>query len=236
MKNAAPRGPSPITLISSQSCPLKCAAVELVAEELSIRRFETNLGDYVLDLALGRFAKDGARIAFLNAGTLRLNYDIAPGTPITRRTVEELFAYPAPLRMIEITGETLQKVVDRAISGWTGQGHFLQIAGFAFRHDPKTGKATDLTVLTPSPHRVTPTEKIKAVVNAFLLDLSKGQDGYTMLSPGDIVDDLGPDLNGGPDLKQLVADAFKQAGAKGVSAATSGRICNPEQPGPCLAR
>lgn len=214
---------------------LTVANVEIEAEELSIRRFETNLGDYVLDLALTPFASGGAQIAFLNTGSLRLNYDIAPGTPITRRTVEELFAYPAPLRLIEISGETLQKVVDRAISGWTGQGHFLQIAGFAFRHDPKTGKAFDLTLFTPVPHRVAPTERIRAVVNTFLLDASKGQDGYTMLSPADIVDDLGPSMSAGPDLKQLVADAFKKAGDAGLSPKKEGRICNPERPGACRA-
>lgn len=215
---------------------LTVARAELVAEELSIRRFETNLGDYLADRALAAFAKDGAQLAFVNAGTIRLNYNIAPGSTVTRRTVEELFAYPAPLRLVAITGATLQKVVDRAISGWTGQGRFLQIAGFAYRHDPKAGKATDLTLLGPAPRRISPSDKLLAVVNTFLLDPSKGQDGYTMIGPADIVDKLGPDLSAGPDLKQIVVDAFKQAGAAGIAPAIDGRICNTAQPGPCLVK
>jgi 5'-nucleotidase len=215
---------------------LTVAGAELVAEELSIRRFETNLGDYLADRALAAFAKDGAQLAFVNAGTIRLNYNIAPGAVITRRNVEELFAYPAPLRLVAITGATLQKVVDRAISGWTGQGHFLQIAGFAYRHDPKSGKATDLTLLGPASRRVSPSEKLLAVVSTFLLDPAKGQDGYTMLSPADIVDTLGPDLGVGPDLKQIVVASFKQASDAGIAPAIDGRICNTERPGPCLVK
>ncbi len=215
---------------------LTVARAELVAEELSIRRFETNLGDYLADRALATFAKDGAQLAFLNAGTIRLNYNIAPGAVITRRNVEELFAYPAPLRLIEITGATLQRIVDRAISGWTGQGHWLQIAGFGYRHDPRSGKATDLTLLGPSPRRIAPSDRLRAVVNTFLLDPTKGQDGYTMISPADIVDTLGPDLAAGPDLKQIVVDSFKQAGDAGIAPKIEGRICNTEQQGPCLVK
>ena len=215
---------------------LTVAGAELVAEELSIRRFETNLGDYVVDRALGAFSKDGAQIAFLNAGTLRLNYNVAKGTPITRRNVEELFAYPAPMRLIEITGATLQKVLDRAVSGWTGQGHWLQIAGFAYRHDPKTGKATDLTLLGPNPRRIAPEDKLRAVVISFLLDPAKGQDGYKMIGPSDIIDKLGPDLTVGPDLKEIVTASFREAGEKGIAPALDGRICNTERPGPCLAK
>ena len=194
------------------------------------------MGDYVADRALGAFAKEGAQVAFLNSGTLRINYDIERGLPIVRRHVEELFAYPAPLRLIEITGATLQRIVERSISGWTGQGHFLQIAGFAFRHDPKTGKATDLTLLGPSPRRIAPSDRLRAVVNTFLLDPTKGQDGYTMIGPGDIVDKLGPNLSAGPDLKQIVIDAFKLAGDAGIAPVADGRICNPQRQGPCLAK
>ena len=215
---------------------LTVAGADLEAEETAIRRFETNMGDYVADRALGAFAKEGAQVAFLNSGTLRINYDIERGVPIVRRHVEELFAYPAPLRLIEITGATLQKIVNRSISGWTGQGHFLQIAGFAFRHDPKAGKATDLTLLGPSPRRVAPDDRLRAVVNTFLLDPAKGQDGYTMIGPGDIVDKLGPNLSEGPDLKQIVIDAFKLAGDAGIAPVADGRICNPQRQGPCLAK
>lgn len=215
---------------------LAVAGVELTADELVIRRFETNLGNFVTDGMLAAFAKEGAQIAFINSGTLRLNYNIAKGSTITRRVVEGLFAYPAPLRLIEITGAQLMQVLRRATSGWTGQGHWLQIAGFAYRFDPKSGAVSNLTLLGPSPRPIAPTDRLKAVVNSFLVDPSKGQDGYTMIGPANIVDRLGPDLSAGPDLKQIVVEALRKAGPAGVTTAVEGRICNPERPGPCLAR
>ena len=214
---------------------LRVTSVDLIAEELEIRRFETNVGDLVADTALRVFEKQGAQIAVVNSGALRLNYDVAAGSQISRRQVEELFAYPMPLRLVEIDGATLQKMVNRSIEGWTGQGHFLQIAGFAFRHDPAAGKATSLTLLGPTPRRIRPDEKLRVVLNSFLLDPGKGQDGYRMIGPHDIVDDLGPDLRAGPDLKKLVLDALARPGPALVSPRPVGRICNTQRPGPCLA-
>ena len=57
------------------------AKTKLVAEELEIRKYETNLGNWIADLA--RAAYPDADIAFLNSGALRLNQDIPPG-PIRR--------------------------------------------------------------------------------------------------------------------------------------------------------
>jgi 2',3'-cyclic-nucleotide 2'-phosphodiesterase (5'-nucleotidase family) len=215
---------------------LTVAGADLLAEEILIRRFETNLGDFVADQMLPVFAKEGAQIAFINSGSLRLNYNIPKGSGITRRVTEELFAYPAPLRLIEITGDQLMKVLRRATTGWTGQGHWLQIAGFAYRFDPKSGEVSGLTLLGPTPRPIAPTDRLKVVVNSFLVDPSKGQDGFTMIGPGDIIDKLGPDLRQGPDLKQLVIDAFRRGGDAGIAPRIDGRICNPERPGPCLAK
>ncbi len=53
------------------------ARTKLVAEELEIRKYETNLGNWIADLA--RSAYQDADIAFLNSGALRLNQDIPPG-------------------------------------------------------------------------------------------------------------------------------------------------------------
>ena len=73
-------------------------------------------------------------------------------------------------------------------------------------------------------------------MNTFLLDPAKGQDGYSMIGPRDIVDKLGPELSVGPDLKQIVTDAFRKAGSAGIAPVADGRICNPQRQGPCLVR
>ena len=212
--------------------PLGKAAVTLVAEEIEIRKYETNLGDWVLDQALAALAPEGAQIAFLNAGSLRLNQNLAAGTVITRRHLDELFAYANDLRLIRVSGAMLQQMIERSVEDWTGNGWFLQIAGFAWRFDPATGKVGDLTLLTPQgPRPIAPDDELLAVTNDFLTDPKFGQDGYTMLTP----DRLVPIARKMPSLRDLVIEALGQAGPEGIAPAVDGRICNSLRPGPCLA-
>ncbi|WP_170319600.1 bifunctional metallophosphatase/5'-nucleotidase [Polyangium spumosum] len=212
---------------------LATAGEEIVAEELEIRRFETNLGDWVADLALGAFAdrKKPPQVAFVNSGGLRLNLNLPKGEPITRRHIEELFAYPAELRLVEITGETLQKVAERSIEDWTGQGHFLQIAGFAFEHDPVKKTASKLTLLGKTPRKIEPKDVLHAVTIDFLVNPKAGnQDGYTMLDPAKVIE-------GGPDLKLVVLDALSalEKAGKPLAPVVEGRICNTERKMVCRA-
>lgn len=211
--------------------PLGRTSVPLVAEELEIRRFETNLGDWVLDQMLAAFAPEGAEIAFLNAGSLRLNQDLPAGT-VTRRNLDELFAYANDLRLVRITGATLQQIVQRATTEWEGNGWFLQIAGFAYTFDPSTGFVGDLTLLTPQgPRTIQPDDVLLAVTNDFLTEPKYGQDGYTMLTP----DRLVKVKRKVPSLRDLVIEALAKAGDAGIAPTVEGRICNSQRPGPCLA-
>lgn len=202
-----------------------------VAEEERIRRYETSGGDWVTDRMRAAFADQGAQIAFMNSGGLRLNQDIPAGAGVTLQHVEELIGFPTPLRLIRIKGSTLQAVLDHAISDWTGNGHWLQISGFAYVHDPDAGTATKLTLLDPKGARpISPDEELLAVVPNFLVDPSNGQDGYTMLNPSMIVDT--PQT---PELKALLLGDLSAAGAQGIHPEQVGRICNTLEPGPCLA-
>lgn len=204
--------------------------VTLVAEELEIRRFETNLGDWIADRVREAWAPKGAQAALLNAGSLRLNEDV-PAGPITRADVEGIFAYPSPTRLVRVTGAELKAVVDHAVSDWTGSGHWLQVSGVAYRHDPATG-ASSLTLLAPEgPRPVRADETLLVAVPDFLVDPSHGQDGYTMLTPDHVVD-RGEEL---PQVKQLVLDALAATDAEGIAPALEGRICSVGVEGPCLA-
>lgn len=197
------------------------STTSLVAAELEIRRFETNLGNWVADQALAAFP--GAQVALINSGSLRLNRDLAPG-PITRQDIEELFAYPTPLVKMEIDGATLQAALGRAVSEWSGNGHWLQVAGVAWVHDPAATTASRATLLATG-RRISATDRITLVVPAFLADPAMGQDGYTMLPAT-------PAAKDAPDLKQLVLEAL---GRGAIGPVVEGRICNTTRPGPCLA-
>jgi 2',3'-cyclic-nucleotide 2'-phosphodiesterase (5'-nucleotidase family) len=217
------------------SAPLGRTAVTLVAEELQIRSIETNLGNWVADRALDAFRDRGAQVAFVNAGSLRLNQDLPAGTMLTRGHLAELFAYPSPMFLVRMDGATLQRVVEHAVTDWPGSGRWLQIAGFAFRYDSAAGTVSDLTLIGAGrARRVGADEEILAVVPNFLLDGSIGdQDGYTMLGRDMIL----PTDGQAPDLVDLVRAALERSGEDGIAPRVEGRVCSvAEGPGaPCLA-
>ncbi len=204
--------------------------VTLIGEELEIRKYETNLGDWIVDHARLAFKDRGAQVAFINSGALRLNQNIPAGTAITRRHVEQIFAYPAPLKLLRIKGSILQDVVSHAVHDWTGNGWWLQISGFAFRHDAANGSADHLTLLTAKgPRPIKSDEDLLVVTNTFLFN---GGDGYDMLPLQQVVPDTPS-----PDLKQLVVKALTAQASKGeeIAPKVEGRICNSERILPCQA-
>lgn len=213
------------------SRPLTRAGVDLHAEETTIRRFETNLGDWVADRMLDTFPD--ADLALVNSGALRLNQDIGAGTAITRQVVEELFAYPAQMHRIRIDGATLRSALERSVQNWTGQGHFLQVAGISFEHDPDRTTVGRIAILADGePKALDPAASYDVVTVRYLLDPAIGdQDGYRMLSLDQIVDDP----QNGTDLKEVVLAALTDAADTGISPKVEGRICNPQRPGPCAA-
>jgi 2',3'-cyclic-nucleotide 2'-phosphodiesterase (5'-nucleotidase family) len=205
--------------------------VKLRGEELEIRRYETNLGSWIAQLALEEHADRGVVAAFVNSGSLRLNQDLPPG-PVTLRHVEEIFQFPSYLRVLEIRGAVLQQVIERAVEGWTGSGHWLQIAGFAFRHDPERHTARGLALLTPEgPRPVDPEEVLRVVTSAYVADPKTDQDGYRMLTREMWVDEEPARKT----LKALVIEALRRAEPGGIAPQVEGRICSTDRDGPCLA-
>jgi 2',3'-cyclic-nucleotide 2'-phosphodiesterase (5'-nucleotidase family) len=204
--------------------------VRLIGEELEIRKYETNLGNWIADQARAAFEDDKAQIAFINSGSLRLNQDIPAETLITRRHVEELFPYEMPLKLLKITGATLQEVVSHAVTDWTGNGRWLQISGFAYCHNPDATTAGCLTLLAPEgPRRIDPKEELLVVTNDFLVNPDKGdQDGYTML-PHQVQDPKSPNL------RQLVIKALELSREQGIAPEVEGRICNSRRDEKCQA-
>lgn len=206
--------------------------VDLVAEELTIRRYETNLGNFLADTALDAFRASGAQVAFLNSGGMRLNYNI-PAGDITRKHVDSLFAFPTRLSVIRINGQQLQRIVDHAITDWTGHGRWLQISGFAFHHDSVKGKATGLSLVTAQGLKpIKPDDVILAVTNDYLLNRKGDQDGFTMIGDEMVISPPSAAV----DLKALTLQRITAAGEKGIAPVVDGRICNSSRQTACLVK
>jgi 2',3'-cyclic-nucleotide 2'-phosphodiesterase (5'-nucleotidase family) len=207
-------------------------SVELVAEELEIRRFETNLGSYVAEQMMHAFenielpAKRKVQAALINAGSLRLNQNIPAETALTPWYLNALFQYPVSLHLIDISGAQLKSALMHSVENWTGSGWWLQSAGIAFRHDAEHESIAQLSLIDEagklSP--VTDEQRILVVVSNYIVDPSIGdQDGYTMLNLDNEV------IYGTPfDLKKVVADNIQLnwSNNQAISPALPGRVCS----------
>lgn len=206
--------------------------VKLVAEELEIRRFETNLGAFVADQMFTAFedvklpGNRKIQVGLLNSGSLRLNQNIPAGTELNEWYLNGIFQYPVQLRVIEITGRQLQQVVNHSISGWTGNGKYLQVAGLAFVHDVENEKALNLSLIDRNGKvtRVKDDDVIVAAVNSYIADPSfSDQDGYTMLN-------LEREIKYGEliELKDVVREVIEGKWQKkqAIAPALPGRVCN----------
>lgn len=79
---------------------------ELDARFSKIRTSETNLGNWICDIAL---ASTGADIAIINSGTFRSD-QIHPAGPFTMKDLVSIVPMQDPLIVIEVTGKTLQNI------------------------------------------------------------------------------------------------------------------------------
>ena len=189
--------------------------VPLIGEEQQIRRYETNLGNWVTDQA--RSMVEGADIAFINAGSLRLNQNIPIGS-ITQRHIEELLPYGGDLVLVELESDQLDKVLERATEDWTGEGHWLQISGFTFTHDPRKveGNRVDMIRIIQNGKKVIlPDRPLRVITNKFL---AEGGDGYVMLKSLKKIAVPG-------SLKKQTRQTLHRS-TKPIQPQVEGRICN----------
>lgn len=218
------------------------AGVDLIAEELEIRRYETNLGAYIADQMIAAFDSVSLprsvkpQIALINSGSLRFNQNIPAGTNITQRHLDGIFQYPVALKLITITGETLQNVLDHSVEDWTGNGWWLQSSGVAFKHNTANGAVSDLSLVKEGGDTVLvrPEDEILAVVSDYIATPgpNRDQDGYTMLN-------LDSEIQYGAqfDLKTIVTDSIIKAwnSRTAISPALPGRVCSSDrESAPCL--
>lgn len=105
------------------------AASLLEAEELTNRGLETGFGDWLADQVRKAGETD---VAFINAGNIRLNYNIKAGKDITRRQMETMFPFKNKLVTRQIPGSELWRAVAYAAEN-RGTGKWAHISGFAVK-------------------------------------------------------------------------------------------------------
>ena len=158
---------------------------KLMAEETEIRRFETNLGNLLADMVRDHFQACEVDVVLLNSGSIRLNQNIPAGADLTVKHLEEMFPYPSDLRLIEFERSLLPDVLAHSVSSWTANGHWLQVSGLAYIHDPEQGTVEHIHLTGESEPEVNQgVGKIRAVVPYYLISDHTDHDGYVMLNEG----------------------------------------------------
>lgn len=194
--------------------------VKLMAEETEIRRYETNLGNLLADIVLDEFSSCEADVALLNSGSIRLNQNILAGSAITVKHLEEMFPYPSDLRLIEINRDLLPKILAHSISGWTANGHWLQVAGLAYIHNPET-ETVEHIHLKNEGYETSESKTIRAIVPYYLISNDTDHDGYTMINEDMQVSCA----KNGAEVKQLFTSYLKSQ-PTGIKTSRDFRICN----------
>lgn len=195
---------------------------ELVAEETTIRRYETNLGNLLADLSLHAFKKCDADVALLNSGSIRLNQNIPAGGDIIAKHLHEMFPYPSNLQLIEIPKQLLVDILQHSISNWTANGHWLQVAGLSFIHNPDNESASHIHLRKDEQAlSENTTGTVRVVMPHYLLSANTDQDGYTMVNEQMIQECQA----NGTELKDLLTEYLSQ-NPQGINPKRDYRICN----------
>ena len=150
--------------------------------ESSVRFRSTRLT--ALIAAAMRRAIDGAEVALLNTGSVRID-DVIPPGPVTQYDVIRVLPFGGSVLEVRMTGEMLTRVLDRGEAN-RGQGGFLESVGVA--RTAEDGWAVD-------GEPVQPDREYRLAVAAFLLTgREQGFDFLTRDAYGVTVVREGPDI------------------------------------------
>lgn len=224
--------------------PIARTADTIATEEIVNRSSETGFGDWLADQVR---ETAGAQVGFLNAGGIRLNYDIAAGTVVTRRHLEQMFPFKNKLAVRAVPGGDLWRAVEHAVRK-RGEGAWAHFSGMSVQLQVIDGrqqvarvvvKRTDGTTLELTPAT---TEPVSVASVSFLLADGDGH-GFRLCAENMDVwrckseIEASPDwpLGGdGADLAGFVRLKLSGAGFDpGLHLPVDRRLCDPGQTG-CL--
>lgn len=194
--------------------------VKLIAEESEIRRFETNIGNFIADTARKEFKLCNADMALINSGSIRLNHNIAANSNISRKHLEGMFPYPSDLQLITINGEILKQILNHTIDKWTANGHWLLISGIKYTHNPEKQTVSQLR-WAHNEQLIKDDEIFTTIVPNFLINANTDHDGYVMIDES-MIKACGKN---GSSLKQLLITRLQNT-PNGINPSIDGRICN----------
>lgn len=174
---------------------------ELDARFSKIRTSETNLGNWICDVAL---SATGADLVMINSGTFRSDQIHPPG-PFTMKDLVSVIPMQDPLIVIEVTGECLHRALENAVSAYPKlEGRFPQVAGISFTFNPNgvPGKRVEPKLVRIGDEWLKLDQNYALCVKAYMYG---GCDGYTMFKKSTVL----MDEESCPELGLAIQNHFK---------------------------
>ncbi|XP_073972229.1 5'-nucleotidase isoform X2 [Rhodnius prolixus] len=150
--------------------------VELDGRFESIRKNETNLGNWVCDVVL---AATGADLVILNSGTFRSDRIHLPG-PFTMRDLMSVVPLTDPIVVLEVTGEQIVTALENGVSSYPKlEGRFPQVGGiqFAFYEENEPGTRVERGLIKVGDEYLRNDSRYRLATKTYL---AQGSDGYSI--------------------------------------------------------
>ena len=177
--------------------PVGYAAAALDARFVTVRRAESNLGNFVADVLRAYYGGDCAIIV---GGTFRGDQVYPPGV-LRLRDLMDCFPFEDPTVVVRASGKRVKDALENAVSLWPAlEGRFPQVSGVEFAFDP--GKKPRVQGVRVAGEMLDETREYRLVTRHYT---TLGGDGFGMLkvkSEGEYVVD---EENG-----QLVSQLLRQ--------------------------
>ena len=177
--------------------------VELDGRFSSMRKMETNLGNFVCDIMV---ASTEADFALLNAGTFRSD-TLHPAGPFTMKDLLLVLPFISPMVLIEVTEKQILECLENGVSQWPKlEGRFPQVSGIMFTFDGSNSPGNrvlrnSVKIGDEYIFKNQEIETFRMVTDSYL---AKGKDGYPCLLDGKVL----IDEENGPLLRNAVQNHF----------------------------
>jgi len=176
-------------------------SVALDARASTIRRGETNLGNFLADVYKQAM---GADCALVNSGGIRSDAVYGPGD-LTKKDILSILPFENTLVKVRLTGAHIKRLLENGVSV-AGQedGRFPQVSGITFTYDAGRPVGSRVTSIEVGGKPVESEQSYTMAVNAYLLG---GGDGYDLKGASVL---LKPEE--GPVEPDVVMEAIKKMG------------------------
>jgi 5'-nucleotidase len=134
-------------LLRGLAVPVGRTDVELDVKSAHVRKYETNMGDFVADTFRKATAAD---IAFVNGGSIRADAIIQPGV-LAKRDVLSILPFNNRVVKVEASGAIIRAALEHGIATAAEEiepGRFPQVSGIRYEFDASRKAGARLTSVT----------------------------------------------------------------------------------------